>query len=116
MTISRRSLLKAGLAGLAASTVAGCNNGAASRGDGEVIYWLWDSAQLPMYTECAKLFHEQNPQYSVKIAGIMRPARKKANTFSRCLHCSRAKAYAAMAEKNTCPAVTNVDTTTELPR
>ena len=67
MNISRRTLLKGTLAGLAASAVAGCNNGAASRGDGEVIYWLWDSAQLPMYTECAKVFHEQNPQYSVKI-------------------------------------------------
>ena len=58
MTLSRRTLLKAGLAGLAGSAVAGCNNGAAARGEGEVIYWLWDSAQLPMYTECAKVFHE----------------------------------------------------------
>jgi multiple sugar transport system substrate-binding protein len=67
MNISRRTLLKGTLAGLAASAVAGCNNGAASRGSGEVIYWLWDSAQLPMYTECAKVFQQENPQYSVKI-------------------------------------------------
>ncbi|TWD82304.1 carbohydrate ABC transporter substrate-binding protein (CUT1 family) [Kribbella amoyensis] len=67
MTLSRRSLLKAGLAGIAATAVAGCNNGAASRGTGEVIYWLWDSAQLPMYAEAAKAFHEQNPQYTVTI-------------------------------------------------
>lgn len=65
--LSRRTLLKAGLAALAVPSVAACNNGAAARGDGEIIYWLWDSAQLPMYTECAKVFHEQNPQYSVKI-------------------------------------------------
>lgn len=67
MNISRRTMLKGTLAGLAATAVAGCNNGAASRGSGEVIYWLWDSAQLPMYTECAKVFQQQNPQYSVKI-------------------------------------------------
>jgi multiple sugar transport system substrate-binding protein len=67
MSISRRTILKAGLAGLAASAVAGCNNGAADRPPGEVSYWLWDSAQLPMYAECAKVFEQQNPQYSVKI-------------------------------------------------
>lgn len=67
MSISRRTILKAGLAGLAASAVAGCNNGAADRPPGEVSYWLWDSAQLPMYSECAKLFEQQNPQYSVRI-------------------------------------------------
>lgn len=67
MNLSRRTLLKAGVAGLAASAVAGCNNGAADRPAGEVSYWLWDAAQLPMYLECAKLFEQQNPQYSVKI-------------------------------------------------
>jgi len=67
MTISRRTLLKGAVAGLAATAVAGCNNGAANRGAGEVIYWLWDSAQLPMYTECAKVFQQQNPQYQVKL-------------------------------------------------
>ena len=53
---------------------------------------------------------------SVKIAGIISPARKNAKTFSRCRHCSRANAYAAIAEKNTWPAVTSVETTTELNR
>jgi multiple sugar transport system substrate-binding protein len=67
MTITRRTILKAGLAGLAASAVAGCNNGAASRSDGEVIYWLWDSAQLPMYSEAAKAFEAKFPQYKVRI-------------------------------------------------
>jgi multiple sugar transport system substrate-binding protein len=67
MTITRRTMLKAGMAGLATAAVAGCNNGAANRPAGEVSYWLWDSAQLPMYTECAKVFRQKFPQYSVKI-------------------------------------------------
>jgi multiple sugar transport system substrate-binding protein len=66
MTITRRSFL-AGVSGLAAAAVAGCNNGAADRPAGEVSYWLWDAAQLPMYLECAKVFQQKFPQYSVKI-------------------------------------------------
>ncbi|MFC0626543.1 ABC transporter substrate-binding protein [Kribbella deserti] len=66
MSISRRSFL-AGAAGLAAAAVAGCNNGVANRPAGEVSYWLWDAAQLPMYLECAKAFRQKFPQYSVKI-------------------------------------------------
>ena len=53
---------------------------------------------------------------SVKMLGIIRPTRNTPNTACRPGHRSRENAYAASAEKNTCPTVTMVATATELPR
>ena len=39
-------------------------------GTGEIQYWLWDSAQLPMYQACADAFHAANPDVTVKIFTI----------------------------------------------
>ena len=48
----------------------------------------------------------------VKMGGIINPLRNRKNSLSRPRNLSRANAYAAMAEKATCPIVTAVETMT----
>ncbi|MFT4210390.1 MAG: sugar ABC transporter substrate-binding protein [Microbacterium sp.] len=54
------------IAALGAS--AGCAAaGTDSDSNVEITYWLWDTAQLPGYQQCADDFHEQNPDVTVNI-------------------------------------------------
>lgn len=43
----------------AALVIAGCGNGGGDGGDVTLSYVLWDSNQLPPYSECAEAFREQ---------------------------------------------------------
>ncbi|WP_240470947.1 ABC transporter substrate-binding protein [Schaalia suimastitidis] len=58
------------LAGTAAAslTLAACST-LPLAGDNTVVlnYWLWDSAQLPGYRQCAAAFQEENPDIEVQI-------------------------------------------------
>lgn len=40
----------------------------AGSGTGEISYWMWDSAQLPMYQQCADAFTAANPEVTVKLS------------------------------------------------
>ncbi|MFT4123967.1 MAG: sugar ABC transporter substrate-binding protein [Microbacteriaceae bacterium] len=53
---------------VALGATAGCSSGASSDDDSvELSYWLWDTAQLPGYQQCADDFHEANPNITVDI-------------------------------------------------
>ncbi|MEH3077768.1 MAG: sugar ABC transporter substrate-binding protein [Quadrisphaera sp.] len=68
------SRVRRGLAAATAAlalTVTGCASyGVDQGGDGEsgtITYWMWDSAQLPAYQQCATDFHATNPDVDVQI-------------------------------------------------
>lgn len=42
--------------------------GDAGSGTGEIDYWMWDSAQLPLYQACADAFTAANPDVTVKLS------------------------------------------------
>ncbi|PRY17178.1 ABC transporter substrate-binding protein [Kineococcus rhizosphaerae] len=69
-SLGRRSVLAGALAG-AGALLAGCGSYGVDPGaDGEtgtVVYWLWESAQLPAYQQCALDFQKLNPDIEIKI-------------------------------------------------
>ncbi len=44
------------------------SSAAAGSGSGEISYWMWDAAQMPMYQKCADDFHAANPDVTVKLS------------------------------------------------
>ncbi len=70
MKLSRRLRTAVAAAGTAAMLSACGTYGVDPGADGEtgtVTYWLWESAQLPAYQQCANAFQAQNPDIDIQI-------------------------------------------------
>ncbi|MBV9810220.1 MAG: extracellular solute-binding protein [Solirubrobacterales bacterium] len=72
MTPHKRTLTRLATAITVAAMIAGlagCGStgNASSKGDVTITYALWDTNQAPVYEKCADLFHQLNPNTTVKL-------------------------------------------------
>ena len=64
--MGRAAINDAAIVTTAGLALSGC--GQSNGGDSDVIdYWLWDTSQLPAYQQCADLFEQEHPEYTVNI-------------------------------------------------
>lgn len=66
MNARKRCRSLAAAVSVLALIVAGCGN-SESGGDGSITYAMWDTNQVPAYTECAEQFMQQHDDIKIKI-------------------------------------------------
>lgn len=67
MTGKIKSVIAVGVTAVLATVMSACSGGAGGEASNVISYWLWDSSQEPGYQKCADLFHQANPDLTVKI-------------------------------------------------
>lgn len=61
-----RVLSAAAVVTTAGLVLSGCGQGG-EQNNNVIDYWLWDTQQMPAYQQCADLFQEENPEYTVNV-------------------------------------------------